>query len=619
MAAKPPLPPRTPSAPDSRRVSLNPQNLSSDQYLSPPTHSPSGSPYLGGIRDPRNSSTQSLGAVKSADDQRRTLLLVYIHGFLGDETSFKSFPAHVHGLLSPTLAATHVVYTKIYPRYKSRENITVARNALSNWLVPHESESTDIILLGHSLGGILAADLILMQSNEREGLSLQHRILGLIAFDTPFLGMHPGVVGTGIASLFRTPPQLEEPALLGPSPFSDSSSAQQDPTYNPRYTNDVRLANRKGKLQRAWYFWNKHAGELATATKKYVSSHLEFGGCLADYPGLKKRYRAIRALEDVVDTTQPRDANGRLMRRVRFVNYYTASTGRIREDLKESQEQPESTASASETPLATPAFAGDTQSNPADIRTTPRLSLEEYREDEVLNKDVVELSIDATPPQDCSSSFVSRAIVTPPGEDQVMEEQVDANSGTAAHSLLSRPSSTGQDGSGPPVTAEQAPENHKAIDQMWGTVETLRHDQDTPPYCGLAAKQHEAGDTQAIQDQPLLQSKQTTEDPGSDVDQREKSLESAESSHSSKAQANKKRKDRKFCALPTKDTRTGERDRTWIRVHMEGIDEVVAHTSLFKIGETYGKLLGDTVERIQEWIAEDASTRMVLAELSNDR
>jgi hypothetical protein len=83
--------------------------------------------------DPRSSSTHSLVPSESGRDGRRTLLLIYIHGFLGNETSFQSFPAHVHNLLTITLADTHVVHTKIYPRYKSRKAIDFARDDFSTW------------------------------------------------------------------------------------------------------------------------------------------------------------------------------------------------------------------------------------------------------------------------------------------------------------------------------------------------------------------------------------------------------------------------------------------------------------------------------------------------------
>jgi hypothetical protein len=46
------------------------------------------------------------------------------------------------------------------------------------------------------MGGLLAADAATGISHKA------HRIIGVIAFDTPYLGMHPHVVISGIASLF---------------------------------------------------------------------------------------------------------------------------------------------------------------------------------------------------------------------------------------------------------------------------------------------------------------------------------------------------------------------------------------------------------------------------------
>ena len=92
-------------------------------------------------RDPRSSSTQSLLPSRSASPSgKRTLLLIYIHGFLGNETSFQSFPAHVHNLLKITLVETHRVHTKIYPRYKSRRAIDFARDDFSKWSACHKTD-----------------------------------------------------------------------------------------------------------------------------------------------------------------------------------------------------------------------------------------------------------------------------------------------------------------------------------------------------------------------------------------------------------------------------------------------------------------------------------------------
>ncbi|KIW31259.1 uncharacterized protein PV07_02922 [Cladophialophora immunda] len=614
MAAqsKPPLPPRNPSTASNGLVG----------YLSPSiSPDPNSSIYLGGLHDPRASSTQSLQPIKPVGDNRRTLLVVYIHGFLGTETSFKSFPAHVHSLLTPAVAETHVVYTKIYPRYKSRRNISFARDDFSNWLAPRESSTTDVILVGHSLGGILAAEVVLLPSHFPPGNNslFQHRVLGLIAFDTPFLGMHPGVVGTGIASLFRTPPQLPDSQLPHPSPFSDASSTSQDPTYNPAYSNDVHLANRKGKLRRAWYFWNKHCGELAKAAGDYVSSHLEFGGCLADYPGLKRRYSAIRALEDVDETLEPKTPEGKLMKRVRFVNYYSASTGPIRErspspGKHQTLLEPPTTELQD---MSTRRSSGESL-HPSTL-SSPRLSLEEHRDGEVISKDVAELKIDPDPPV-CTP--VSSASEHTSISGSICDSRGSAEALSVELGL-------------PPLPA--LPERPAEFDaSQYHDEDTLKlvqkeHERQVQAYeravkdWNKSVKEREKLSRKRQRKQQEQALKSTTEQgirlqneflktsPTVNPEDYEKQLRQDAKVSGPPPKNGKPQKDRKFCALPAVDPNTRKRDATWIRVYMGGIDEVAAHTSMFNESETYAKLVGDVVERIETWVAEDASVRTVLA------
>lgn len=54
---------------------------------------------------------------------------------MGTETSFRSFPAHVHNLVTITLADSHVVHTKIYPRYQARRTIDQVAEDFSRWCV----------------------------------------------------------------------------------------------------------------------------------------------------------------------------------------------------------------------------------------------------------------------------------------------------------------------------------------------------------------------------------------------------------------------------------------------------------------------------------------------------
>ena len=225
------------------------------------------------------------------------------------------------------------------------------------------------------MGGILSAEVVLLTSHFNDSMQsdkrvLRHRIVGTINFDTPFLGMHPGIIPSGIGSLFRPAPdtlaadapgtEVQDPRQL-PIPGQDSTewpnvyhrmpdidylpdsssntlvatnsrtsnvgslspatSSVNDPNFNPPFPNDVRMATRTG-WGNALHFINKHSDGLVRATRSYVTSYFEFGGCLADYKGLKDRYFRLRTLEE----TDSQRRNGQM--RVRFTNYYTASTGR---------------------------------------------------------------------------------------------------------------------------------------------------------------------------------------------------------------------------------------------------------------------------------------------------
>lgn len=380
-------------------------------------------------RDPRSSSTQSLVPSLNENEHRRTLLVVYIHGFMGDNTSFRSFPAHVHYFLREQLGESHVVHSKIYPRYKTYKAIEVARDRFSAWLEPHESEHTDVVLVGHSMGGLLAADVALMvyvpssslsdlwtpltslqpSSNPVYGGPFKHRILGTISLDAPLLGLHPGIISSGIASLFRKAPDplgreqalaealasqnasgslslQQTPSVLsdaGPSsgtmspvPLSTMSSnasvgSQPDPNFNPTFYNDVPFVDR-GWWRNVAHFAKKHYSDgLFSSTYHHLLSHLEFGSCLADYSSLNNRYNRIRRLEDVDELNSSQGS--RKEPRVRFVNYYTVSTGIPKEP---------STPKRADTHLKPVAPDSQQTGGGSSQASTPRISIEDYSDNE---------------------------------------------------------------------------------------------------------------------------------------------------------------------------------------------------------------------------------------------
>ncbi|KAL6910818.1 hypothetical protein GGI43DRAFT_24718 [Trichoderma evansii] len=351
MAAPPPLPPRDasqlpppPPLPprDSPQLPPPPPYSAVDESQGSLNSGQENRPG-GSILDskvPRPSSSQSLAPSRSDLDGRRTLLLVYIHGFYGNDQSFQSFPGHVHNVLRDALSETHAVYSKVYPRYKTYKPIEVARDNFSAWLEPHESPTTDVVLIGHSMGGLLAAEVILMPnwiSSSRQ--PLRHRILGSLSLDSPFLGLHPGIVASGLSSLFHhspTPPNQDAASSSSgdlvpssPASFNNIPSGPRDPNFDPPYFNDSPFREQPF-LTRMLHFGSKHWSEgIFSALGNHVAAHLEFGGCLADYPGLKSRYNQLRALEDI-DAFQALSATPYNIPRprVRFLNYYTLSPGR---------------------------------------------------------------------------------------------------------------------------------------------------------------------------------------------------------------------------------------------------------------------------------------------------
>ncbi|QDS73947.1 hypothetical protein FKW77_008029 [Venturia effusa] len=381
------------------------------------------SPYSGfalAANDPRSSSTQSLVPPEGERHDRRILLLVYIHGFMGNETSFQSFPAHVHNLVSITLAESHVLHTKLYPRYRSRRTVDQVSEDFSRWLEPHEGPDTDVILLSHSMGGLVAAEVVLLPPHPPpNGNAFRHRILGIINFDVPFLGMHPGVISAGLGSIFKPAPDKPGAALLIDGDGSDITApstttvpSEQEPTrpnrmntlfapptdpnFNPTFQNDVVLPAREG-WRNAWHFVNKHSEDLRQATKNLVKSHMEFGGAMADYSGLKSRYGKVRALEDENEAVRRRVLNrGSTIStpRVRFVNYYTASTGRPKKPKSPSPSRPSSQAGDSTRQSLDGAHhdGGLGERTSRSRSRSPAISVEEHHGDRIIEKETIEPS-----------------------------------------------------------------------------------------------------------------------------------------------------------------------------------------------------------------------------------
>ncbi len=196
---------------------------------------------------------------------------------------------------------------------------------------------TDIVLVGHSMGGILATE-IAMYPNHYNPATFWHRILGVIGIDSPFLGLQRSVA---VYNRFFRPAQ--------PSPETDpanpasadtreelawSDISSFDPFYRPPPDHDRRKKARRGAfgdtfpapLAKSIYLGMSYCdGRMSRSMRaynSYANSHLMFFRSLSNYKELESRYSRIRALEEV-DRRR-----GRHHPRIRFVNYYIASTRR---------------------------------------------------------------------------------------------------------------------------------------------------------------------------------------------------------------------------------------------------------------------------------------------------
>jgi pimeloyl-ACP methyl ester carboxylesterase len=658
---------------------------------------------------------------------RRRILLVYVHGFMGNESSFRSFPAHVHNLVSVTLADTHVVHTKIYPRYQARYSLEQARDQFSTWyvpwgllissqtltksrLAPHEDKWTDVILLGHSMGGLLSADVALL---------FRHRIIGVLNFDVPFVGMHPGIIKAGLGSIFTKVPPPQDQILTSPTQGSKPSRMSTifnpkptDPNYNPSFANDVHLPVRKG-LDNALHWFNKHSNNIKEAGKGLVKSHIEFGGAMADYKQLKDRYARIRALEE--DNEMKRRMGNPDVKsppRIRFINYYTASTGRPKKPKSPKSPSSSRSNSVSQQHHNSDVSGLDTESQhdlskPTSDADTPPLTFVEAEQyhgsssesDSGINplhdtKRPVLPDIPAIPQE---PQFVDTAQIADRSQrraaereyDEALEEyhkavkarnriineredieeeweqQQQQQQQQKQQKALAPVAAPAAKPANPPLTGEalRLAQEEERMAREKARLEGREHHapvpdapplapqaadggQDTPgretpnlsadvhnlqlgasrphhPYSNYSfsrsaiLKQPSPDDAASVTDSAYTATTTNSTDTNpsspssSSCNQTQKQKDKkAKQERKEREKADKAKKLGKFCMLPPKDSQ-GHKDPTWVKVYMEGMDEVAAHTSLFFVNETYERLVGDVGARVEEWVREADSERVV--------
>ncbi|KAM0722341.1 hypothetical protein Q7P37_001782 [Cladosporium fusiforme] len=304
---------------------------------------------------------------------RKTLLLVFVHGFKGSDNTFGKFPQDLRALLSSALPELDILSIQ-YPRYETRGDLRECVSRFKEWLQnkvidlevanqtpsPTVDPSVRVILIGHSMGGIVAAETLLSIARDepvRPGASNDPTeaasrpqtprprgaptssdkedrassappqghssamffpyVQAVLAFDTPFLGISPGVLAHG----------AEEHINHASAAYKAYNGASQFFGWNSPAQNAQPVAN-ASTSSGGWGKWGKLAmvGGAAAAVAgaagaaymnwdqinqgfAWAGSHLEFVGCLARGAELQKR------VESVVNLTETHG--------VGFADFYT--------------------------------------------------------------------------------------------------------------------------------------------------------------------------------------------------------------------------------------------------------------------------------------------------------
>ncbi|KAJ5664095.1 hypothetical protein N7507_004826 [Penicillium longicatenatum] len=290
----------------------------------------------------------------------KSLLLVFIHGFKGDDDTFGQFPDHLRVVVGKALPAVTVT-TAVYPKYETKGDLKECVGRFREWLQntvidlevanhtasPTVDPSVHVFLIGHSMGGIVAAETLLLLAAEQPihhnstsdaqsapgsddqppavepGTFMFPHIQGVLAFDTPYLGIAPGVVSYGAEGHYRNAATayntISEVAGLFGFGGKNDASKEAAAAETAKEPSKALPASADAAATPSWQRWGRYAmfagaaGAVAagnlSAGFNWVSSHLEFVGCLTRTSELRQRLAGLAHVQDE--------------RGIKCVNFYT--------------------------------------------------------------------------------------------------------------------------------------------------------------------------------------------------------------------------------------------------------------------------------------------------------
>jgi hypothetical protein len=275
-------------------------------------------------------------------------------------------------ILTKTLSTTHHVSIKslVYPQFETRGELSECVARFRDWLQnqvidlevsagtpsPTVSPSVHVILCGHSMGGIVAADAVLSIAGDpaihssatnaagnptdtgtsqntstfEPSTLLFPDIKAVLAFDTPYLGISPGVLAHGAETHLQTASSvLDQFGGLGgifggnkssPGGATNYAAAQGAQALKALPPAPSQAGQTGTAASAGGWSWGKialaaggaaviAAGSAAAYSKRkeisegvgWVGSHLEFVGCLMRPEDLRRRVEKIEKMAGTTD------------------------------------------------------------------------------------------------------------------------------------------------------------------------------------------------------------------------------------------------------------------------------------------------------------------------------